>query len=132
MAPPYDVLSDAQVDELQARSPHNITYIDIPRGGDDRYEHAAKVLRSWCDEGVLVRTTQPSFTIYRLRFVDATGTRRDIAGVLGGLEVVDEGAGGVLPARADHAEGLHRPAGPDPGHREPICHRCGDCPWRPG
>ena len=42
-------------------------------------------------------TTQPSFTLYRLRFTDDTGTARDIAGVLGGLEVVDEGAGGVLP-----------------------------------
>ena len=29
--------------------------------------------------------------------MDVTGTRRDISGVLGGLEVVDEGAGGVLP-----------------------------------
>ncbi len=87
----------AQVDELQTRSPHNITYIDIPRGGEDRYDQAAKVLRSWCDEGILTRDDQPSFTIYRLRFVDATGTRRDISGVLGGLEVVDEGAGGVLP-----------------------------------
>ena len=40
---------------------------------------------------------QPSFTIYRMRFTDDTGTARDIAGVLGGLEITDEGAGGVLP-----------------------------------
>ena len=39
----------------------------------------------------------PTFTIYRMRFTDATGADRDIVGVLGGLEVVDEGAGGVLP-----------------------------------
>jgi uncharacterized protein (DUF1015 family) len=32
-----------------------------------------------------------------MRFTDASGADRDIAGVLGGLEVVDEGAGGVLP-----------------------------------
>ena len=32
-----------------------------------------------------------------MRFTDDTGTARDIVGVLGGLEVVDEGAGGVLP-----------------------------------
>ena len=32
-----------------------------------------------------------------MRFTDATGADRDIVGVLGGLEVVDEGAGGVLP-----------------------------------
>ena len=32
-----------------------------------------------------------------MRFTDAAGARRDLVGVLGGLEVVDEGAGGVLP-----------------------------------
>ena len=32
-----------------------------------------------------------------MRFTDDAGATRDIAGVLGGLEVVDEGAGGVLP-----------------------------------
>ena len=39
----------------------------------------------------------PSFTLYRMRFTDATGADRDLVGVIGGLEVVDEGAGGVLP-----------------------------------
>lgn len=97
VAPPYDVLSDAQIDELQARSPHNITYVDVPRGGDDRYAHAADLLRSWRNDGVLQLDDAPSLTVYRLRFTDATGTPRAISGVLGGLEVVDEGAGGVLP-----------------------------------
>jgi uncharacterized protein (DUF1015 family) len=32
-----------------------------------------------------------------MRFVDATGAERRLVGVIGGLEVVDEGAGGVLP-----------------------------------
>jgi uncharacterized protein (DUF1015 family) len=32
-----------------------------------------------------------------MRFVDDAGAERDIAGVLGGIEVVDLGAGGVLP-----------------------------------
>ena len=32
-----------------------------------------------------------------MRFTDATGAARDLAGVVGALEVVDEGAGGVLP-----------------------------------
>ena len=32
-----------------------------------------------------------------MRFTDSAGTERDIVGVMGGLEVVDDGAGGVLP-----------------------------------
>ncbi len=97
IAPPYDVLSDADVDELEARSPHNIVHVDVPRGGDDRYEKVARVLAEWIERGVLVRDEAPSFTLYRMRFTDDTGTPRDLVGVLGGLEVVDEGAGGVLP-----------------------------------
>ena len=46
---------------------------------------------------MLALDDKPSFTVYRMRFTDAAGAARDIAGVVGGLEVVDEGAGGVLP-----------------------------------
>jgi uncharacterized protein (DUF1015 family) len=97
IAPPYDVLSDADVDAYEAKSTHNVVRIDVPRGAEDRYDVAAKIMRSWLDERVLVRDSQPSFTIYRMRFTDSAGARRDIAGVLGGLEVVDLEAGGVLP-----------------------------------
>lgn len=99
IAPPYDVLSDADVDALNAKSPHNITHVDVPResAGPGRYDQAATVLASWIDAGVMEYDETPTFTIYRMRFTDATGTERDIAGVLGGLEVVDTGAGGVLP-----------------------------------
>ena len=99
IAPPYDVLSDADLDELGARSRFNITHVDVPREsqGPDRYVRAAATLREWIEAGVMEYDAGPTFTIYRMRFTDATGAARDIAGVLGGLEVVDEGAGGVLP-----------------------------------
>jgi uncharacterized protein (DUF1015 family) len=97
VAPPYDVLTDADVDVLEARSPHNIVRIDVPRGGEDRYELAAKTMQAWLNEGILAMDPAPSFTIYRMRFTDSTGARRDIAGVLGALEVVDLEADGVLP-----------------------------------
>jgi uncharacterized protein (DUF1015 family) len=54
-------------------------------------------MRAWLDEGILAIDREPSFTIYRMRFLDSTGVRRDIAGVLGALEVVDLEAGSVLP-----------------------------------
>jgi uncharacterized protein (DUF1015 family) len=38
-----------------------------------------------------------AFTIYRMSFADESGTQRTISGVIGALEVVPEGAGGVLP-----------------------------------
>jgi uncharacterized protein (DUF1015 family) len=99
IAPPYDVLSSADLDELGRRSRFNITHVDVPRESDgpDRYDDAGARFRDWVDSGVLVRDPKPGFTIYRMTFSDATGRRRSIAGVLGGLEVVAEGAGGVLP-----------------------------------
>jgi uncharacterized protein (DUF1015 family) len=97
IAPPYDVLSDADRDALAARDEHNIVHVDVPRGGDDRYDIAGQLFRQWLAEGVLVTDEHPTFTLYRMRFTDESGARRDLVGVLGGLEVVDDGAGGVLP-----------------------------------
>jgi uncharacterized protein (DUF1015 family) len=97
VAPPYDVLSDADVDALQAQSDHNITRIDVPRGASDRYRRAAGLLQDWRRAGVLVADEVPSYTLYRMRFTDGSGSPRDIAGVVGALEITDEGAGGVLP-----------------------------------
>ncbi len=99
IAPPYDVLSESDLDELGDRSRWNITHVDVPResAGAGRYDAAAATLREWTEAGVMSYDDSPTFTIYRMRFTDASGTARDIAGVLGGLEVVDEGAGGVLP-----------------------------------
>ena len=99
IAPPYDVLSDADLDELAARDQHNVVHIDVPRerDGDSRYEVAGEKYRQWVADGVLGRDDQPSFTLYRMQFTDASGRGRNIVGVLGALEVVDVGAGRVLP-----------------------------------
>jgi uncharacterized protein (DUF1015 family) len=98
-APPYDVLSERDLDTLESSHPRNIVHVDVPRerDGDGRYGAAAERLGSWLAEGTLVTDPRPSFTIYRMTFADEAGRHRVISGVLGGLEVVDEGAGGVLP-----------------------------------
>ena len=95
-APPYDVLSDADRRALLSLHDHNIVAIDLPVG-DHPYEQAAATLAAWRDRGVLQLDDRPSFTLYRMSFVDARGERRNTVGVIGALEVVDEGADGVLP-----------------------------------
>lgn len=98
-APPYDVLSDHDIDLLEQLHPYNIVHVDVPRerDGDGRYEAAGQRLREWIAAGVLVADPEPSFTLYRQRFTDAGGNARNIVGVVGALEVVDEGGGRVLP-----------------------------------
>ena len=97
-SPPYDVLSDLDRLALATAHANNIVHIDMPLASSgNAYEHAAVVLNQWITEGVLVRDDQPSFTLYRMKFTDTTGKARNVVGVIGALEVVDEGAGGVLP-----------------------------------
>ena len=98
-APPYDVLSDYDRQQLAAQSAHNIVHIDLPIADPllDAYANASHLLQSWIKDGVLQRDDEPSLTLYRTSFTDETGKSRNIVGVIGSLEVVDEGAGGVLP-----------------------------------
>ena len=98
-APPYDVLSDYDRQQLAAQSAHNIVHIDLPVADppSDAYANASHLLQSWINDGVLQRDDEPSLTLYRTSFTDETGKSRNIVGVIGSLEVVDEGAGGVLP-----------------------------------
>ncbi|MEO5902119.1 MAG: DUF1015 domain-containing protein [Ilumatobacteraceae bacterium] len=98
-APPYDVLSEADVAKLSAQHPANIVLVDVPRDADGpgRYDAAAARLRAWVQDGTMVVDERPSFTLYRMRFTDEAGTDRHTVGVVGALEVVDEGGDGVLP-----------------------------------
>ena len=96
VAPPYDASCRGA---RRLRRPEPAQHRPRRRAcrGRDRYVGAAALLRQWIADDVLVADAEPSFTIYRMRFTDATGAARDLAGLIGALEVVDEGAGGVLP-----------------------------------
>jgi len=98
-SPPYDVFDEIERDHHAATSPHNIVLVDYPleRDGPSRYETAARTLAQWIDTGVTIREHVSSLTIYRMTFRDEAGRERTVSGVIGALEVVDEGAGGVLP-----------------------------------
>lgn len=97
IAPPYDVLSEEQVAAWHAADAHNITHVDVPAGGDQRYADAARILAGWVADGTLVTDAEPTLTLYRLRFTDAGGAARDVVGVLGGLQVLDPGQRDVPP-----------------------------------
>ena len=96
-APPYDVIDDAEREELAARSPYNVVHVDLPVGGEDRYDQAARRFQSWRDEGVVVEDDEPSFYVYRMGFRDEAGRMRQTSGVLGSLALSKPGEGGILP-----------------------------------
>jgi uncharacterized protein (DUF1015 family) len=97
-SPPYDVLNDHDRERLGLRHVNNIVHVDMPIGtASERYVQAAKQLASWISAGVMVKDATPTFSIYRMEFTDSLGVPRRTVGVIGALEVCDEGAGGVLP-----------------------------------
>ena len=74
IAPPYDVLSPAQQDELYARHPNNIIRLMLNKetSGDtpdnNRYTRANAFLRDALERGVLVRDDAPGLYEYIQRF----------------------------------------------------------------
>jgi uncharacterized protein (DUF1015 family) len=106
VAPPYDVIGPADQAALEAHSPYNVVRVDLPRedGGRDRYTTAGCRFDEWLAEGVLLTDPEPGFYAYRMGYHDLDGNSRQIAGVLGALEVVAPGEGDVLP----HEETQHK------------------------
>jgi uncharacterized protein (DUF1015 family) len=69
LAPPYDVIGEAERAELEARHPQNVVRIELPRGeGDARYAEAARLLGAWKSEGVLRADAKPAFYVYEQQF----------------------------------------------------------------
>ncbi|HEY8527186.1 MAG TPA: DUF1015 domain-containing protein [Acidimicrobiales bacterium] len=98
VCPPYDVIDDEQRAALAAASEHNAVRIDLPvdEGGEDRYAVASRLLRDWQAEGVLVTDERPTFTVYRMGYVDDAGVARRTTGVIGALELTPPGTD-ILP-----------------------------------
>ena len=67
VAPPYDVLSDADQRRLAGRSPKNVVRLDAPApepgdSEDERYRRAARTLAAWRSDGTLHK--DPRSAIY--------------------------------------------------------------------
>ena len=95
-AQPYDVQSDADRENYARRSTHNIVHLDLPVGPDP-YRQAAKTLSSWIESGALQLDAEPSFTLYRMKFVDSAGRARETVGVIGALQIEEPNSKEVLP-----------------------------------
>src|SRR5512145_784639 len=66
LAPPYDLVSMEQRDELLRRSPHNIIHVTLgeDRVGDspaaNKYLRAGEAWRAWLEQGILRRDPTPA------------------------------------------------------------------------
>lgn len=105
LAPPYDVIDAQQRSVLAARSPFNVVEIDLPEPGEDggdRYEHAAQLLTSWQNAGVLRRDPEPALWVLQQDYTGPDGRARTRTGFLARVRVEAYGAGRIRPHERTH------------------------------
>ncbi len=96
-SPPYDVIAHDIEDKLIAADPHNVVRLILPRPApgcaDDVYQDAARMLRGWQDDHILVPDPVPGLYVYE----QAAGPEILQRGLIGALRLVPPEAGVVLP-----------------------------------
>ncbi|HUP33180.1 MAG TPA: DUF1015 domain-containing protein [Gaiellaceae bacterium] len=98
VAPPYDVITPEQREQLLARSPHNVVRLTLP----DSEDQAARELEDWRSRGILVEEA-PAVWALRQDYVGPDGVARSRFGIAASLQVEPYGTGTVLPHERTHA-----------------------------
>ena len=114
-SPPYDVIAHDAEDHLLASDPHNIVRLILPRhiarnprasgngaaepgaavpAAADAYADAARLLRDWQDDGILVPDPRPALYVYEQSLPAGPVLQ---GGLIGALRLAPLGAGPVLP-----------------------------------
>jgi len=101
VAPPYDVIDDAQRADLEASSPYNVVRIDLPVGNDP-YDNAARLFAAWREEGVIVRDERPALWAIEQDYTGPDGQIRRRTGFLARVRVEDYGPGRIRPHERTH------------------------------
>jgi uncharacterized protein (DUF1015 family) len=103
IAPPYDVIDDAERAQLLARSPFNVVEIDLPQvNGGDPYQHASDTLDEWRHQGIVVTEREPAMWALEQRYTAPDGEERTRRGFFARVRVEDYGAGRIRPHERTH------------------------------
>ncbi len=97
LAPPYDILTPTDRERFASRHADNIVHYILPQGGDDRYRHAASMLRGWIANRVLERDPEPAVTVLSETFALPDGRTVSRHGIIAGVAVEPFSTGRVKP-----------------------------------
>jgi uncharacterized protein (DUF1015 family) len=111
IAPPYDVISREDRARFAARDPHNIVHLILPEapsgggggGGGDRYAHAATLLATWRETGVLRPDPAESVYIVAQDYTVPSGERRTRIGMLAAVRAEPFDTRRVRPHEQTHS-----------------------------
>src|SRR3954470_19943568 len=98
VAPPYDVISPAERDELAARNEHNVVHLTLP---EDEVQ-AGVTWRDWREDGTLADEAEPGFWWLSQDYVGPDGVARTREGLVGALKAEPYERRGVLPHERTH------------------------------
>ncbi len=96
IAPPYDILTEADKKSLLAQDERNIVRIDLPHtppkqlGPDQAYQLAAETLDAWRQAGTFLQEDQPAVYVYEQTYTWA-GTTHTRRAMLAGVRATELG-----------------------------------------
>jgi uncharacterized protein (DUF1015 family) len=98
VAPPYDVISPPERDELAALSPHNVVHLTLPSSEAD----AGRLWRDWRTDGTLTEEAEPGFWWLAQGYVGPDGVARTRQGLVAALRAEPYENRVVLPHERTH------------------------------
>jgi len=101
-APPYDVISPSEREELYKNSDYNVIRLILGKilpddtAKENQYTRARGFLAEWMEKGILVRDKEENYYAY-LQEYDVEGKRHRRLGFFGLFKIEDPASGTILP-----------------------------------
>lgn len=96
VCPPYDIVDNQEYNALCKQNPYNLIRLELPLGGEERYEEAGKLFRKWLQDGILARDEKEGIYLYRETFT-LEGTTYSFRGLVCRVGLVPFSERVVLP-----------------------------------
>jgi uncharacterized protein (DUF1015 family) len=102
VCPPYDIISQAEQQELYRKSPHNVVRLEYglespgDTEGDNRYIRAASLLDEWFKTNILHQSQDRSINVYEMEYA-VGNTLKKLRGFVCLVRIEDYDSGIVKP-----------------------------------
>jgi uncharacterized protein (DUF1015 family) len=109
IAPPYDVVDPQLQDHLYNLSPFNFLRLELNRREEQDqdenaiYQRAARIYRSWRNEGIFQTEPDPAIYVYHQEF-EIEGQKRIRRGFMARVQLQRFGEGNIYPHEETHAK----------------------------
>ena len=102
VAPPYDVITNLQQQELYECSPYNVVRLVLNRDKDP-YISAAKYLNEWRKTQIVISDSEPAIYVLSQTFTLSDGAQVDRKGFIAACRLEEFGKGSVYPHEKTHS-----------------------------